>query len=44
MPEVGTVVDLGSLNYTVLMPYNGTVPTGGDSLVQDLNVFYQVII
>ena len=33
-------VDLGSLNYTVLVPYNGTSMTGGDSLVQDLNVFY----
>jgi len=35
-------VDLGKLNYTVLMPYNGTTATGGDSLVEDLNVFYNV--
>lgn len=32
--------DLSSLNYTVLLPYNGTTETGGDSLNQDLNVFY----
>jgi Amt family ammonium transporter len=33
-------VDLNSLNYTVLIPYNGTIDTGGNSLEQDLNVFY----
>jgi len=33
-------VDLGSLNYTVLVPYNETIMTGGDSLMQDLNVYY----
>ena len=38
----GAGVELGNLNYTVQDPYNGTGPTGGDSLVQDLNVFYQV--
>ena len=32
--------DLSSLNYTVLIPYNGTISTGGNSLTQDLNVFY----
>ncbi|KAI9801035.1 MAG: ammonium transporter Amt1 [Sarcosagium campestre] len=32
--------DLGALNYTVFVPYNETIPTGGDSLTQDLNVFY----
>ncbi|CAK4031196.1 ammonium transporter 1-like [Lecanosticta acicola] len=30
-----------SLPYVPLEPYNGTYPTGGDSLTQDLNVFYQ---
>lgn len=37
----GDGVQLGNLNYTVHDPYNGTVPTGGDSLLQNLNVFYQ---
>jgi len=32
--------DLSALNYTVLIPYNGTTDTGGNSLEQDLNVFY----
>ena len=35
-------VDVGSLNYTVQIPYNGTVPTGGDSRMQDLNIMYNV--
>ena len=35
--------DLNSLNYTVLIPYNGTVATGGDSLTDNLNVFYEVL-
>ena len=34
--------DLNNLNYTVQVPYNGTVPTGGDSLHENLNVFYEV--
>lgn len=36
--------DAGVLNYTVLVPvtYNGSTPTGGDSLVDNLNVHYQV--
>jgi hypothetical protein len=52
--------DLSHLNYTVLLPYNGTqnklfssqyahtdssagtIETGGNSLTQDLNVFYNV--
>ncbi|KAA6411076.1 MAG: ammonium transporter [Lasallia pustulata] len=43
MPNPGdtTPVDLTQLNYTPLIPYNGTVPTGGDSLAQNLNVFYE---
>lgn len=38
----GTGAQLGNLNYTVHDPYNGTTPTGGDSLRQNLNVFYEV--
>ena len=38
----GAGADLADLNYTVLQPYNGTVPTGGDSLTQNLNVYYEV--
>ena len=34
--------DLSNLNYIAKVPYNGTVPTGGDSLHQNLNVFYEV--
>ena len=37
-----TEVDLSALNYTLLVPYNGTDPRGGDSLTSDLNIFYQV--
>ena len=29
-------------SYVPLMPYNGTVATGGDSENNDLNVYYQV--
>ncbi|MCJ1394029.1 ammonium transporter Amt1 [Xylographa bjoerkii] len=36
-----TAADLSSLNYTVLEPYNGTIPTGGNSLTENLNVFYE---
>lgn len=35
-------IDSHKLNYTVLIPYNGTIPTGGDSLLEDLNVHYEV--
>lgn len=34
--------DLSALNYTVLVPYNGTTATGGDPMEIDLNVFYKV--
>ncbi|KAL9636902.1 MAG: hypothetical protein Q9164_002537 [Protoblastenia rupestris] len=34
-------VDLDNLNYTPLVPHNATIPTGGDSLTQDLNVHYE---
>jgi Amt family ammonium transporter len=36
-------VDLDALNYIPKVPYNGTIPTGGDSLGEDLNIFYEVI-
>jgi len=29
-------------DFVPLVPYNGTSPTGGDSLMVDLNVYYQV--
>lgn len=35
-------VDLNALNYTTLVPYNETIPTGGNSLTEDLNVHYDV--
>ena len=35
-------VDLDALNYTVKVPYNGSIMTGGDSLNADLNIFYDV--
>ena len=28
-------------NYIELLPYNGTIPTGGDSIHQNLNVYYE---
>jgi len=37
---MGDLPDLSALNYTVLIPYNGSTDTGGNSLEQDLNVFY----
>lgn len=37
-------VDLGALNYTEQVPYNGTIPTGGNSLTNDLNVYYDVCL
>lgn len=35
-------VDLDALNYIIKYPYNGTGPTGGDSLTEDLNIWYEV--
>ncbi len=35
-------IDLDKLNYTIKVQYNGTIPTGGDSLNADLNIFYDV--
>ena len=37
-------IDLGALNYTEQVPYNGTIPTGGNSLTNDLNVYYDVCL
>lgn len=37
--EMGSTV---STDYVPLVPYNGTIPTGGDSLTNNLNVFYEV--
>ncbi|KAI4123297.1 MAG: hypothetical protein LQ347_006212 [Umbilicaria vellea] len=46
MPNPGDTapVDMSQLNYTTLIPYNGTVATGGDSLTQNLNVFYELLL
>lgn len=33
---------LNGLNYTLLVPYNGSSATGGDSLTEDFNLFYNV--
>lgn len=41
-PLLSDAGDTGSLNYTVLIPYNESNPTGGDSLKNNLNVHYQV--
>lgn len=35
-------VDLDALNYTIHVPYNGTNAAGGNSLTEDLNIFYDV--
>ena len=35
-------VDLDALNYVVKVPYNGTIATGGDSLTENLNIWYEV--
>ena len=37
-----TLADLANLNYTILVPYNESIATGGDSLNNDLNVYYTV--
>lgn len=46
MPDVQdtplTLADLTALNYTILVPYNGTIATGGNSLTDNLNIFYTV--
>jgi hypothetical protein len=35
-------IDLDALNYTIKVPYNGSIMTGGDSLHANLNIFYDV--
>lgn len=39
-----TFADLANLNlnYTLLVPYNGSISTGGNSLTDNLNLFYTV--
>ena len=48
MPDIQgnplTLADLAGLNYTILVPYNGSIPTGGDSLNDNLNIFYTVSV
>ncbi|KAI1455671.1 ammonium transporter [Annulohypoxylon moriforme] len=34
-------VDLDALSYIIKVPYNGTGATGGDSLTEDLNIWYE---
>ena len=34
--------DESALNYTPIIPFNTTRPPGGDSLIEDLNVHYEV--
>ncbi|KAI0482262.1 hypothetical protein GGR56DRAFT_619219 [Xylariaceae sp. FL0804] len=34
-------INLDDLDYVVKAPYNGTIPTGGDSLTQNLNIWYE---
>jgi hypothetical protein len=35
-------IELDALNYTIKVPYNGTGPTGGNSLTENLNIWYEV--
>src|ERR1700761_9252340 len=37
----GRPQDLQHLPYVPYVKYNGTIPTGGNSLTEDLNVFYE---
>lgn len=37
-----TLSDLIALNYTILIPYNASIPTGGNSLTDNLNLYYTV--
>lgn len=38
----GTGPGSSDTNYVPLVSYNGTVPTGGDSLRDNLNIYYEV--
>lgn len=35
-------IDTDKLNYTILVPFNESLPTGGDSLTENLNIHYEV--
>lgn len=35
------MADIDQMDFVPLVPYNGTIPTGGDSLEDNLNLFYQ---
>lgn len=35
-------IELDDLEFVPLVPYNGSGPTGGDSLTEDLNIWYEV--
>ena len=37
-------IDLDALDYVVKVPYNGTGATGGSSVTDDLNIWYEVRI
>ena len=41
-PDPTASPDLSALDYVPLIPYNETIMTGGDSLTQNLNVYYEV--
>ena len=38
----GTGPGESDTNYVPLVAYNGTTPTGGDSLKDNLNIYYEV--
>ena len=42
MEAIANTLENNDLNYVKLIPYNGTSPTGGNSLTEDLNVYFQV--
>lgn len=35
-------VDLDALDYVVKVPYNGTGAAGGDPMIANLNIWYEV--
>ena len=35
-------IELDALSYVVKVPYNGTGAAGGDSLTDNLNIWYEV--
>ena len=38
---MANTTDLEDLPYVPYYPFNQTIPTGGDSLSQNLNIYYQ---